>query len=737
MESTESSIGFQQYWSIVKRRWLPAVIVFVSVFVPTVLYLSSQKPAYLAEGKLLFKKTSTTSSLTGLGREIGQLDSLQAQSSPLDTEAEIIRSGPLAHRTISKLNLKDQSGTPLQPKQFLGQLNVSPIPGTDVLQISYKDIDPRKAAAIVNTLMNVYLQNNVFSNRAEAVAARQFIEKQLPKAEASVRQTALALRSFKEENKVIALEEEASSAVEVIADLQKQINATQTGLADAKAQSTMLRNELGMDLQEAGVVTSISQSPGVQELLKEVQQVESQLAIERSRFQEDHPTIVSLKSKKADLQRLLQERVKQVVGDKTQQSGANLQISQFKQNLTEEFVRSEARRLGLISQVAALANLQAAYRQRINVLPSLEQKQRELERQLEASQSTYSLLRQKFEEIRIAENQNVGNVRIISSAQVPDDSVGSRQLSYLTAALLASLASVATVYILEATDKSIRTVDQVRKLFGFPLLGLIPSFKKSKKIAIDDGDLERFTPEIVVRDSPRSSFSAAYRMLQANLKFLNYDKQQKVIVVTSSVPQEGKSTVSANLAAAMAQLGRKVLLVDADMHRPFQHRIWDLTNQQGLSNLIVKEVELKTAIKEVMVNLDVLTSGVIPPNPIALLDSQRMASLIELFSTKYDHIIIDTPSLSVDADAPVLGRMADGVLLVVRPGVVDSVSAALAKEFLQQSGQNVLGQVINGVITENEPYSYYYFSKEYYGEESVTTDVKFSIQTKREKLRIQ
>jgi len=727
MESTEFSMGFQQYWLILKRRWLPASAVFGSVFALTVLSLLLQKPVYVAEGKLLFKKTDTTSSLTGLGKEIGQLDPLQQHNTPLDTEAENIRSVPIIQKTITKLDIKDNSGSPLKLKQFLEQLNVSDIRGTDVLQVSYKDKDPEKAAAVVNTLIAVYLENNLLANRAEAVAAREFIEKQLPTIEASVSQSELALRRFKEENKVVSLEEEAKSAVAIIGDLQRQSSSTQTQLADAKEQSAVLRNQLGRDLQKAGAVTSISQSPAVQELLKEVQQVESQLAIERSRFREDHPTITSLKSKKADLERLLPERVKRVLGNKRQQTDGNLQISQFEQNLTEEFAKSEARRLGLASQAAALSNLQATYRQRVNILPRLEQKQRELERQLEASQSTYALLLQKLQESRIAENQNVGNVRVTSFALVPDEPVAPRKSLYLvTGILLSSLLSLATAIVLETRDKSIRTVDEARNLFGFTPLGVIPYFKRSEKTTLRDGDSEHSTPEIVVRDALRSPFSAAYRMLQVNLKFLSSDKQLKAIVVTSSVPKEGKSTVSANLAASMAQLGRKVLLVDADMHRPVQHQIWDLPNQLGLSNLLVGQAELKTVIKEVMVNLDVLTSGVMPPNPMALLDSQRMASLIEMFSANYDFTIIDTAPLSVEAEAPILGKMADGVLLVVQPGVVDSANAALAKAFLEQSGQNVLGLVMNGVIPENEPYSYYYFSKQYYVEESATKSKKSS-----------
>jgi capsular exopolysaccharide synthesis family protein len=203
-------------------------------------------------------------------------------------------------------------------------------------------------------------------------------------------------------------------------------------------------------------------------------------------------------------------------------------------------------------------------------------------------------------------------------------------------------------------------------------------------------------------------------MLQANLKFLSSDKELRAIVVTSSVPKEGKSEVSANLAVTMAQVGRRVLLVDADMRHPSQHHIWGLTNLIGLSNILVGEAEFKVAVREVMSRLDVLPSGVIPPNSVGLLDSKRMASLIETFSKNYDFVIFDTPPLAGVADAPILGKMADGILLVVRPKVVDSASANAAKEFLVRSGQNVLGLVANGVIIKNEPDSYFYYTKEDY-----------------------
>ncbi len=734
-ETTESSIGFQRYWLILKRHWLPAAAVFGSVFALTVISLLFQKSVYEAQGKLLFKKTSPTPSLTGVGKEIAELSTLQDQNNPVDTEAEVIRSGPIIQKAINRLELKDKSGKPLKTEQFLKKLEVKDIKKTDVLEVSYQDTDPEKAAAAVNTVMATYLENNLLSNRTEAVAAREFVQKQLPQAEASLRQAELALRQFKENNKVVALDEEAKSAVGTLADLQKQMTATETGLADAKAQSELLKKQLGRNLPSARAVTSVSQFPAVQDVVKEIQQIDSQLAVERSRFREDFPTVVGLKRKKASLEQLLQQRLKQILGNQKQIAPANLQNSGFDQKLTEDFVRAEARRLGLSSQRAALSDVQTAYKQRLNTLPKLEQKQRQLERQLQASQSTYLLLQQKLQEIRIAENQNVGNARVIAAAIVPDEPVAPRKALYLvTGVLLGGILAAATALVLETTDKSIKSVDDARKVFGFTLLGAIPALKKSDKVSLRGGDLERATPEVIVRDSPRSPFSQAYRMLQANLKFLNSDLEIKKIVVTSSVPKEGKSTVSANLAVAMAQMGRKVLLVDADMHRPLQQEIWELPNHLGLSNILVGQTEPRTAIKKITANLHVLTSGVIPPNPMALLDSQRMASLVEVFSANYDYVIIDTPAVNVAADAAILGKMTDGILLVVRPSVVDTASATRAKEFLEQSGQHILGQVINGFVAEREPYSYYHFSSKYDAHEGMTTDEDYSPLTTGKKI---
>lgn len=732
MESKQyvEDIDFGKYWLILRRRLLPATSVFVLVVILAATAAFSKKPTYEAQGRLLFKKKNTTSSLvTEAGGKIGELDTLNMLNTPVDTEAQVVTSIPLLQKTIASLNLKDKKGDPLKPEDLLGVLTVKGIKGTDVLQLTFKSNDPKEAAAVVNKLMSLYIENNILSNRAEAAAAREFITQQLPKTEVNVRQAEADLRSFKEKNNVVVLEEEAKSAIKITGDLDAQISTAQAALDDLTAQSGALRSQIesqiGQNTQQAIALNSLSQSPGVQETLKELQKLEDKLAVQRSRFQEENPTVVSLKSEEASLKRLLQERIEAVIGSQQKVSGDNLQIGELQQNLIAELVKTEVKRLGLANQVASLSRAQSGYKQRANILPRLQQGQRDLERQLEAAQLTYQTLLKNLQEVRIAENQNVGNARVIADALVPAKPVDSKKKLILGGGIVAgSLLYVVTAFIIDLMDPSIKTVKEVRQLFKYTWLGMIPYSKK--KSFFLTRKLEDSVPQLPVRDAPHSISSEAYRMLQANLEFLSPDKELKVIVVTSSVSKEGKSTVSANLAIAMAKLGRRVLLVDADMRHPMQHHIWDLANAVGLSEVIVNQAEFKMAVREVMDNLDVLPSGVIPPDSVALLKSKRMASLIEDFSKNYNFVIFDTPPLVLVADAINLGKMTDGILLVSRPGLLDRVSAAAAKGFLLQSNQQVLGLVVNGVNVENEPDSYFHHAKTYYKKELTISQITMS-----------
>ncbi|MEQ8970055.1 MAG: polysaccharide biosynthesis tyrosine autokinase [Coleofasciculus sp. C1-SOL-03] len=724
-------IDFEKYWLVLKRRWLWVAGVFGVMVTLALFSISRQVPVYKAQGTLLIKE-DRSDLLTGLNTKVGEIESIYKDNNPLSTQAQIIKSRPIAEKVIEELDLKNEEGEPFKPKVITGGLKVEPVPETDILQISYQSKDPKLASAVVNKVLDVYIANDVLTNRAKTQAASAFIREQLPKVEANVAQADLALRRFKEEHRVVDLTQEAIRTVELTAQLDNQIAGIQAQLAKVTARSQALRNQLNMSAEEAVAINSLNQSPAVQQVLSQLQTIQEELVLERRRFLDTDPTIVRLQEKEAALNGLLQERITEIIGTQQQVSTGDLQLGGLRQNLIANLVESEVERLGLANQLTVLKSTQYTYKQRSNNLPKLEQIQRELERRVMAAQSTYELLLQKLQETRVAENQNVGNARIISTAAVPESPNASKKKLILAGGGVAGLMlGVALAFMIDLIDQSVKTVKEAKQLFGYTLLGVIPTVDKSRKRWLPFKEAAPTEAKLVVQDKPHSPITQAYQMLRANLKFLSSDQPIKAIVVTSSVPQEGKTKVCGNLATAMAQVGQRVLLVDADMRYPSQHQFWDLTNSVGLSNVLVGEIPVQMAVETVMPGLDVLTAGVIPPNPVAILDSKRMAALMEQFSQEYDAVIVDTPPLAGIADAPILGSMADGILLVVRPGVVDAGNAKAAKEFLARSGQQVLGFVANQVMVKNEPDSYFYYTRELHKEQDDGKKADVSLEARK------
>jgi capsular exopolysaccharide synthesis family protein len=722
-----SSISLQQYLRILKRRWFPALTVLALVVAGSSFFTYSSNPVYQAEGKLRFRGRSLASSLTDLGDSARRAEPLVREGNPLDTEIGIIRSVPTLERTIDRLDLKDEDGNPLQRSQLLKNLTVANDAGTDLLSIAYRDENPEQAKAIVNTLIETYLEENLQSSRAEVAAARAFLAGQLPAAEARVHELELELRHFKERNQVVSLEEEGRSAITTLADLQRRLTETQSALASVEAESIEFYRQLGMDVQQASALTLLSQSAGVQEALTELQGVESELAAERVRFQDSHPAITALLDKKANLESLLEQRISQTLGGQTSVPIGALQSGDFRSTLVGEFVRAQVRRAGLENEAAIISRTEQAYQQRVNALPRIEQELRELERKLNAAQTTYSLLLQRFQEAQVAENQNIGNAHVIQSAVVSENPVAPNvPLNLAVGGILGTLLAITTALLVEAQDKSIRTVREAKDLLGDVLLGIVPFHSPNRPVFRFYGSADPIAPEIVMHHAASSPTSEAYRMLQANLRSVCAEKSLKTILLTSSIPREGKSTLSANLALALAQTGRRVLLVDADLRCPKQHKLWHLPNEIGLGQVLMDQAQVESAIQSTQ-DLDILTSGVPTGHPSTLLDSERMTELLQEWSNRYDFVIVDTPAWNVAADAAILNRKADGMLFVVRPGVVDPVSATFAKESLKQANQNILGLVINGVTPASD--NYYYdkkYSKKYYPETSPPAQIPAS-----------
>ncbi|MEO1670689.1 MAG: polysaccharide biosynthesis tyrosine autokinase [Cyanobacteria bacterium J06631_2] len=711
MNSSQTSLGTDQYWQILKRRWLPGSLVFLIVLTLGIVANTLKKSIYEADAKLKFKGSTVNSSLTEVSKALGTFSPIGDEGNPIDTEAEVLRSVPLIKKTINdpELQLENEDGERLSVNDFLKKLKVGSIPATDILEVSYISKDPEEAAKVVNTLVKNYLENNLVVNRAEAVSAKEFLEEQLPQVQESLRKTETAIRELKENNDFVAPDEDTRTLIEGLRELQAEISKARGEMANADSQANYIRDKLGLTAEQAVVLTTVSQAPEVRETISKLQDAESELAIVQARFTANSPNVIELQEQVNSLQNLLGEQTISIGGEQAKDIVNNIKTGEIQQQLTSELIKLEANNFGLRQQISSLTEIEAGRRSKIRSVPELEQKLRQLNRELDSFESTYKVLWQQLQTVRIAESQDPGNVRVISNAVVPSNPISSRAVGYLASGSLALLAAAGVIYLLEISDKSIKTIEEAKQLYGYAWLGTIPAIDKIKILNLPESKQDGAIPKIVVRDYPSLPLSESYRMLQSNIKFLNSGQSLNnvnSIVVTSSAAQEGKSTVAANLAASMSQVGNKVLLVDANLHHPMQHNIWNTHNDNGLSNVIAEQLDPRMILDEVLPNLDLITSGTMIPSAATLLDSQRMRMLMDYWSEVYDYVIFDTPSLDLTADAPIMGRIADGVLLVVKPGSVDRSQASFTKEILDQSGLNMLGIVFNGAASQFDSRSY-------------------------------
>ncbi|ELS03867.1 capsular exopolysaccharide biosynthesis protein [Xenococcus sp. PCC 7305] len=712
MENSQPSISIYKYWLIFKKRFPLALGIFLFIFILGAVITNLKEPTYRAIAKIKLREINPSSSLTELGKEFGVLSGLTQDSSPITTETEIIRSQPLIEKTIADLQLKDEEGKTLTVEKFLLSLSVREVNSTDILRISYQDADPKRAAEVVNTLVSNYIDNNAQFNRREAVLAREFLQQQLPTTEATLEKLEESILKIQEDNQIVSLEEESASIAISLQQIRQNIAESRAQLANSSSQSGFISSQLGMTSQDALIATAVNQSSSVQQSLTQLQQLESELVDKQSRFTDVNPEIIELKEQILLQKQLLQKQIGNVAGNRGDNLLNNAQLGTIQQELALELVKLEANNIGLAKELEYLTQIEQVQLQRARILPKLRFQLRQLERKLEVSQDSYSLLLNKLQNIQITENQNIGNVRVLANATVPQKPIDSRSANYMASALLGLISAVGAVYILEIMDRSLKTVEDAKQLLRYTSLGIIPEIERAKLPQLPVQNEDSTVPIAIVNHYPTSAISEFYRILHSNLKFLCSDKKINTVVITSSTSGEGKSSIAANLASAMAQVGKKVLLIDANLHSPIQHRIWDIYAEPGLSNFIAEQQALDSVKQQVITNLDLIPSGAIPPSPVTLLDSRRMKSLVDHCATIYDFIIIDSPALNKAADALTLGMMADGVLLTLKPGQVNYSEVKFAQEILEQSGQNILGIVFNGVESQVDSHNYSYHSLE-------------------------
>lgn len=376
------------------------------------------------------------------------------------------------------------------------------------------------------------------------------------------------------------------------------------------------------------------------------------------------------------------------------------------QNAAQQTSRFASSKESLSKEIAAVQASLAQTQAALDALgepdtPEEQAQKTQLETSLAQYRTSYANLLQSYENIRAAEAQELNNVSVVEPAVPPRAPIRPRvELNTLLAGLVGMMLAGAIAYVFEYLDDTLKSPEDISQRLGLWTLAAI-------------GRIEGKTAQdrLVTLNAPRSPIAEAYRLLRTNFQFAAVDRPLRRIVVTSPGPGDGKSTTAANLAVVFAQGGKSVILVDADLRRPQQHRIFQRTASYGLSTALVDAATPVTSFLQPtdVPGLRLLTSGPIPPNPAELLGSQRMAQLLQVLSQEAEMVILDSPPVLSVADAAILANAADGVVLVADAGRTRREMARRAKENLERAGANLLGMVLNRMTRQTSGYYYYYY----------------------------
>jgi capsular exopolysaccharide synthesis family protein len=419
--------------------------------------------------------------------------------------------------------------------------------------------------------------------------------------------------------------------------------------------------------------------------------------------------VIALKDRRDELYKLLETRAQSVVGVKGGTANiTNEPNSTIQQNLASQLFDAQTTLAVSQAQLNSIRNAQSQVSIAFSKIPQIQQRYVEIQRQLALDTTTYNKLTEKLEELRISEAQEISSWKVLEPPLIPiKPSSPDIERSLITGAIAGISLGVLFALILNRLDQRIRAVEEVREIIDIPLLASIPMTEVASLTSI--------ISQGILPTSSYYAFKESLSSLALNLRYLGTDNMMKVIAFTSSVPSEGKSTLTYNLAIILSALGYRVLLVDADMRKPTIHKLTKLSNKVGLSTALATPNPWQDIVQvaDDKGNLHVLTSGSLPPNPMLLLESNKMTALLQEWRQEYDYVLLDTPPLIGITDAQCLTSKVDTFILVAAINRSTRSGILRALEVLSAARANVSGLLINMIGSSDSEYHYGYYDQYY------------------------
>ena len=699
---------------IMRRRWI-VVGVFVVVMGGVILYNQMAAPVY--EAVAVISVGEQRAMLPGMEYMMGVTGGTYLMNTVEEIKSytlmeEVVRTLPGWVVTYLENNENErQLSTEQLVRRLSGSVRVEQVRDADIIKVKVRAGEPKVASEVANTIVEVLKRRRAEAIRKEISEQRRYIEEQLPKIEERLARVEQELKEFKEKNKVVALDEQSKEMLRGLTEAEVLYNEAKADREEIEQRLNYIRGKI--EEQRAELVPRVTQitSPLVEKLKQQLVELEAQYAeLEVQNYPEDEPRVRMLREQIEQTKRKLKEEMMKIV------EGEEIidPLTQMRK-FVDESIELEVNLHACKAREDVLQKIMEGYREELSKLPEKELRLAQLMREREINERLYIMLMEKREEARIAEAGKVSNIRVIDPARPPEEPVRPRKrLNLMIGVVLGVMVGLGGAFFVEYMDKSVKTPQEVEAI-GIPVLGCVPVIRpKGKPKTQVDAIRER----MVTKFSRRSHVVEAYRGIRAGIEFTSPDKPIRCVVVTSTMPGEGKTLTGINLGIVMAEMGMRTVLIDADMRRPMLHKVFDKPKKPGLTDVIMGQAALSAVIRDTGVEyLQVITCGRIPPDPVKLLSAMRMRGLMKRLSEMVDFVVIDTPPILVGTDAMVLGREADGVILVVQLGKTIGEVLERVKQMVENMGVKLIGAIINN-IKGGHMYGYYkyyhYYKYKYY-----------------------
>ncbi len=741
-ESNEGGLELGQLLGAIRRRWLLIVGTTVVVTSGTFLWSVTRPAQYQGKFQILVEPVTAESEVVsratgdqngGTGQDLGE--PLQPNT-VLDysTQIEVLYSRKLLEPVVNrlqdsfpeltydilrrKLKISRQSGSSQGGGKGAG------VDTTKILAFEYQSPNPAEVEQASQDLSQTYVKYSLQERQTNLRRAIQFTDKQLPLLKAQVNQLELQLQQFREQNKLVDPDQLSQQVTSELGSFQQQLMSTQLELLQKKRLYASLQKQL--QLQPDGVEASsvLSQAPDYRNLVEQLNSIETQLEIESAQLTADHPVIIDLKSQRDRLLPLVSQRARTSLGENLYEKFGDATSlpyqNDLRQALGQQLVDTALEVQALEARAKGTEEATRALETRVVELPKIAREHEALERQLAIATDNLQGFMKTREELLISAARQEVPWELIEPPTKPGEvALADLPRDLSLGSFLGLILGLGLSILIDKASKTIHSVDELKSIADLPILGKIPVNNSLDDPAVEFGtSLEQAEIQGISGAEEDyqleglgygvSPFLESFRSLNLQLQMLRPDSPIRSLVVSSSVPEEGKSTVASHLAKTAAAMGKRVLLVDTDLRVPSVHSLFAMEQRPGLSELATMDVDFEKVIQPSPYEegLFVLTSGTQPSDPTRFLASHKMHALMDSFLDMFDLVIYDTPPLGL-SETVLMSTLVDGLLLVSKMGMAKHSDLKETLDKLKQSRVSVLGFVANGIKAQSSASSTY------------------------------